>query len=398
MMDDRELEQLLSDIESDRVERKESAGDGEKIRQAICAFANDLPDHGQPGVIFVGVDDNGSLVNKPVTDQLLRTLADMRSDGNIVPIPTMVVGKRSLCGGDVAVMIVHPSDAPPVRYKGRTWIRVGPRRAIATTEEERRLAEKRRSRDLPFDLWPVRTAKVDDLDVDLFRRVYLPASLAAEVLEQNERSGEHQLLAMRFVSNEQPQCPTVLGLLVVGRSPADFLPGAYVQFLRLDGVELSDPIKSQSEIHGPLPDLLSRLDDVLKANIATATDIASESIELRRPDYPLAALQQIVRNAVMHRSYEATHAPVRMTWFRDRVEVHSPGGPFGQVNRSNFGQHGITDYRNPHLAAAMRNLGYVQRFGVGIQMARREMERNCNPPPEFLVEDSHVAVVLRGRE
>lgn len=44
---DDELEALLSDLESDLVERKESwKGDApEKARQAVCAFANDLPDH-----------------------------------------------------------------------------------------------------------------------------------------------------------------------------------------------------------------------------------------------------------------------------------------------------------------------------------------------------------------
>ena len=41
---DRELEKLLDDIESDRVERKQSfRGDTpKKARQAVCAFANDL--------------------------------------------------------------------------------------------------------------------------------------------------------------------------------------------------------------------------------------------------------------------------------------------------------------------------------------------------------------------
>ena len=48
-MNDVELEQLLDDIESDRAERKESsATDGDRIRQAICAFANDLPGHDKP--------------------------------------------------------------------------------------------------------------------------------------------------------------------------------------------------------------------------------------------------------------------------------------------------------------------------------------------------------------
>ena len=43
---DSELELLMSDLESDLVERKESAADGRKIRRNICAFANDLPGNG----------------------------------------------------------------------------------------------------------------------------------------------------------------------------------------------------------------------------------------------------------------------------------------------------------------------------------------------------------------
>jgi len=97
----------------------------------------------------------------------------------------------------------------------------------------------------------------------------------------------------------------------------------------------------------------------------------------------------------MHRTYEGTHAPVRITWFTDRIEIQNPGGPFGQVTRQNFGQPGVTDYRNPHLAEAMKNLGYVQRFGVGIPLARRELQRNSNPPLEFIVEDAHVLAIVR---
>ncbi len=393
-MDDQELQRLLRDLESDRVERKASLADTDRICEAICAFANDLPDHKLPGVLFVGASDDGSCAGFPITDRVLQTLADMRSNGNITPFPSMTVEKRALDGCEMAVVIVQPSDAPPVRYKGRTWIRVGPRRAVPTPEEERRLTEKRRARDLPFDLRPVPSATLQDLDVDLFRRVYLPSALAPEILEENLRSPEHQLAAMRFLTVDADHCPTTLGILVCGKDPREFIPGDYIQFLRIEGTELTDPIKDQKEIGGPLPDLLRILDETLRVHISVASNI-SQPIEMWSPDYPPVALQQIARNAVLHRTYEGTNAPVRITWFTDRVEIQSPGGPFGQVNRHNFGQPGITDYRNPHLAEAMKNLGYVQRFGVGIPIARRELAKNDNPPPEFVVEDAHVLVVLR---
>lgn len=394
-MTDAELEALMSDIESDHVERKESMSDGDRIRQAICAFANDLPGHGQPGVLFIGVNDEGDPVSLDITDQMLQNLASMRGDGNILPFPSIDVQKRVLKGHDVAVVIVHPSDAPPVRFKGVVWIRSGPRRGIANPDDERRLNEKRRFRDLPPEIRPLVSAGLDAIDELLFRRTYLPSAVAAEVVEENQRSIEHQLVASKFAHPGPPVCPTMLGVLAVGKTPTDWVPGAYVQFLRIDGTALGDPVRNQKEVRGPLPDLLDELEDLIKNNIQSSPDFTTGPVEVRTPDYPIVALQQIVRNAILHRSYENTNAPVRLYWFNDRVEIHNPGGPYGQVTRQNFGQPGAYDYRNPNLAAVMKELGYVQRFGYGITLARNEMEKNGNPPPEFQVEDAYVAVILR---
>ncbi len=398
-MRDHELEELLLDIESDRVERKSALSDPKRVRQAICAFANDLPNHQKPGLVFVGAHDDGSCAHLPITDDLLLRLANMRSEGTILPLPTMTVQKRELAGCELAVVIVEPSYAPPVRYRGRVWIRVGPRRAIASAEEERRLGEKRRAGDLPFDLRPVRAASLEDLDHDLFRRLYLPSALSPEIIEQNQRPLEAQLRSLRFAAQDVDTHPSITGMLVAGKDPTYFLPGAYVQFLRIAGTELGDPIQDQKEVHGPLPELFRRLDETFKAHISVALDVGNKVVDARHPDYPIVALQQLARNAVLHRTYEGTHTPVRITWFNDRIEIYNPGGPYGQVTAENFGQPGVTDYRNPHLAEAMKNLGYVQRFGVGIPLARREMKKNNNPPPEFTIplDQNHVLVTLRRR-
>lgn len=105
------------------------------------------------------------------------------------------------------------------------------------------------------------------------------------------------------------------------------------------------------------------------------TDVTSSPREIRRPDYPIIALQQLARNALLHRSYERTNAPVKTSWFSDCIEIHKPGGPNGQVTAQNFGQPGVTDYRNPHLAEAMKKLGYIQRVGPGITLARQETKK-----------------------
>jgi ATP-dependent DNA helicase RecG len=396
MLSDAELGALVRELESDRVERKASLSDSDRIREAICAFANDLPEHRLPGILFVGVNDNGTCARLAITDELLRTLAEMSRDGNILPFPVMAVQKKTLHGCDVAAVQVQPSDNPPVRYRGRTWIRVGPRRAIATAEEERRLTEKRRAGDLPFDLRPVPGATIDDLDLDLFSRDYLPAAIPPDILDLNERTPEQQLASMRFLTPDM-STPTTAGILVLGKDPLQWIPGDYIQFLRLAGTELTDPIQDQKQIDGPLPELLRSLDEILTAHIGVATEITGRPIEVRHPDYPIEALRQVARNAVLHRSYESTNAPVRFYWFADRIEIHNPGGPYGQVNQENFGKPGVTDYRNPQIGEAMKALGYVQRFGVGIPIARSELAKNGNPPLEFTVEPANVLVTVRRR-
>jgi ATP-dependent DNA helicase RecG len=394
-----ELLRLLADLESDQVERKESMRSGgdakDRICQAICAYANDLPDHRSTGVIFVGATDDGRPAGLSITDRLLLELADLRSQGRILPPPIMQVRTLDVDGQRVAVVEVEPSPSPPVKFNGQVWIRVGPRRAIATADDERRLAERRRSADLPFDARPAGGARISDLDLDLFTREYLPSVLTPEAAESNGRTVEQRLAALRLTTVDGT--PTNAGLLIIGIEPTTYLPGAYVQFLRVDGSDLSAPIIDERQLGTPLPSLLRDLDELLRLNIRTSVNIGEGLRDVRSPNYPLAALQQLTRNAVLHRSYDGTASPVRLTWYHDRVEIYSPGGPYGVVTVENFGQPGVTDYRNPVLAEAMGSLGYVQKFGAGLPIARRTLADNGNPPPEFSPDPSYVGVVIRER-
>jgi ATP-dependent DNA helicase RecG len=205
---------------------------------------------------------------------------------------------------------------------------------------------------------------------------------------------QQRLAALRLLTIEE--VPTCAGVLAAGYDPTRWLPGAYVQFLRLDGTDLTAPVKDEKVVDGTLLETLRQLDELLALNISTAVDFTSADRESRRPDYPLPALQQVVRNAIMHRAYEHTNSPVRISWFSDRVEIVSPGGPYGVVSVENFAT-GVTDYRNPTLAELMRGLGYVQRFGAGIPQTKKSLADNGNPEPRFEANPSHVGVTLRRR-
>ena len=389
---DGELEALMSDLESDLVERKESAADGRKIRRNVCAFANDLPGNGRPGVVLVGVRDNGSCASLPIDDDLLTRLANIHGAGDILPLPSMTVQKRVLKGCAVAVVSVAPSADTPVRYQGRVWVRVGPSVREGSVADERLLTERRRAADLPFDLRPAQGAQLGDLDQDWMRRHYLPSAIAPEVLERNARPIEHQLRSLRLVQGEKP---TWGAILAFGLDPQAFVPGAYVQFLRVDGPSITDPIRDQKQLKGGLGDVVRRLDELLDLNVSVRTQVAGVSQERQRPDYPADALRQLALNAVLHRSYEGTNTPVRIHWFSDRVEIASPGRLYGRMTRDNFGT-GDTDYRNPLLAEIMANLGFAQRFGLGVPLARKALAANGNPPPEFEFQQTLVVATVQA--
>jgi ATP-dependent DNA helicase RecG len=391
MLSDDRIRELLRNLEADNVERTVAIKDSDKIGEAICAFSNDLADRRTVGVLILGANDDGSCGNLNVTEQNQQTLLGFR-DGRIVPIPSYTVRKAVIDACELALVEVQPADNPPVRYRGRVCVRHGQRRGYATADEERRLSEKRIWGNLPFDHQPVKAASLEDLDLDRFRNEYLPQAIARDVLRENQRTIPDQLKALRLAGPDGT--PTSIGLLVVGRDPRRWIPGAYVQFLRVDGLTLSDPVKSQREISGPLSDILRELDELLRANINVATDL-STGVQLDHPDYPLGAMQELVRNAVIHRNYASSNAPTRVNWFSDRVEIWNPGGPYGQVTVDNFGEPYATDYRNPGVAEAAKVLGFAQRFGSGLQRARTELLRNGNPPPQLDPQANFVQATVR---
>ena len=388
-----ELRGLLTDLESERVERTESAGNTNKLAQAVAAFANDLAGTGLPGYLIVGAKDNGELAGLQVSDQLLQNLGALRSDGNIVPLPLIAVSRFSLDGGEVAVVEVQPSDLPPVRYKGQVWIRVGPRRGIASEQEERVLTEKRVSHARTFDAQPCRDSGLADLALDLFRYGYLTEAVSTEVLRENHRDIAAQLASLRFFDLRN-HCATNAGILLFGKNPLAWLPGAYVQFLRIDGRELADDVVLEKSLSGDLLTVLRELDLLTEVQLAQRPVPGSVLQERIESDYPAEAVRELLMNAVLHRSYEST-APVRYYWFQDRIEIQSPGGLYGEASPENFPHQ--TSYRNPVIAEAMKTLGFVNRFGRGVTRCQAALQKNGHRKADFHFEQNYVLAKIWGR-
>jgi len=165
---------------------------------------------------------------------------------------------------------------------GRCWVCNGPRRAQASPDEERRLTEKRRYADLPYDMRGVVGSSVDrDLDERSFEDDYLPCAVFPEALEENERERPDQMSALRLVALDG--LPTGTAILILGRDPGAWFPGAYVQFVRYNGTEVTDPIGDQKEVRGTLAHQLRQIDNLLKVNILTGMQFGERHRE--QPDY-----------------------------------------------------------------------------------------------------------------
>ena len=383
-----QLSVMLADLESDRVERTISTAKADKFAEAVCAFANDFPHHRQPGYLIVGAGDDGRPAGLKVTEDLLQSLAALRSDGNIQPMPALAVAKFSLEGGELAVVEVQPADLPPVRYRGKVWIRIGPRRGIASEQEERMLIERRVARARSFDALPCLESTLADLAEDRFRLVYLKRAVAEEVIAENHRPLKLQLASLRFFDVRQ-DCPTNAGVLVLADQPGYFLPGAYLQFVRYAGSEVDSDVVDEKRVMGDLRTMLQMLDLIIEVNLRQWPAPVSALREELRADYPRVAIREFLINAIMHRNYQS-NAPIRLLWFPDHIEISNPGGLYGEASPENFPY--AVDYRNPVIAEAIRVLGYANRFGQGVIRARKALELNGNPPPRFTLDPHRVAV------
>jgi ATP-dependent DNA helicase RecG len=388
-----ELRDLLARHETDRVEFTTSTNDTDKYAETVCAFANDLPGHRQPGYLIVGVDDRGRCAGVDISDTLLRNLAGLRDDGNVQPLPSLTVEKVVLSGCEVAVVTVQPSSLPPVRYKGRVCIRIGPRRGYATEQEERLLIERRIAHARTFDAQPCLGGALGDISLPLFLNDYRRQVIAPEVIDENNRPVEQQLASLRFFDLDR-HCPTIAGVVLFGLDVRRWLPGAYVQFLRVEGDSLAGDILNDRELSGDLLTVLRELDALVDAQLAQFPIPASTLTERTVESFPRVAVRELLMNAVMHRDYSST-APLRITWLSDRVEIQSPGGLYGEASPENFPRQ--TSYRNPIVAEALKGLGYVNRYGRGVIRAQESLAANGSPPAEFQFDAGYVLAIIRRR-
>ena len=237
------------------------------------------------------------------------------------------------------------------------------------------MTERRLSNIHTFDAMPCWGTAIDDLDVKLIKKEYLPIAVAKEILAEDKRSIEEQLTSLGFYDLRY-NCPTNAAIILFGLNPERHLHGSYVQYVRFKGKDRAGDIINEHKFSGNLCRELPKIDTFIETSIAQKRPIPVSVLrEETISKYPYWATRELLMNALMHRDYE-TNAPVLFYEYDDRIEVQNPGGLYGKVTPDNFPN--VSDYRNPLIAEAMKILGYVNRFSRGVTRVQKELHENGN--------------------
>jgi ATP-dependent DNA helicase RecG len=252
----------------------------------------------------------------------------------------------------------------------------------------------------PWDRRPCPNATVGDLDLLSLREGLQRMKLVdAERTVESYLSDTEQLHALL-----PPLCardpltgelrPRNFTVLLFGRHPQRFIPGAFAYYSRYPG---KDRAADYSERHEIVGSLLEQSDKLLRLLSQEATELVDKT-NLKNPDsyrYPMRALQEALGNMLAHRDY-CLYDPTRITSFVDRIEFLSPGAlPQGlSIDRVRRGKVS-PKWRNQSLAWIFIRLGLAQGEGQGLSTVRRELKAHGSPPPRYEADEVRVICTVK---
>jgi len=351
-----------------------------ELAQTLTALAN-----ARGGTLLLGVTRAGSV--RGVRD--VRAACDLALSAALLVAPPLVLPmpEEVEVGGRTLIAVRVPNGLPGVHaVDGRYLIRDGPRDRPLSLVEVHELMMQRGV--IRFETHVPADAGLEELDWDRVRQytdrlAYLPQADPQEALKQRACLG----------SRDGTLCPTHAGLLLFGRLPQRWIPGAAITAVRYVGSEISDDFVHE-EIGGPLADQIRKAEAFLRANSSQQVSLEG-LIREERPAYPADVLREVIVNAVAHRDYAIQGESIRISVFGDRIEVYSPGLLPGQVTVENIVDERFS--RNPVIVQVLADMGFIERLGYGIDRMLRLMHEAGQPAPRFEETAAGFRVTLYAR-
>jgi ATP-dependent DNA helicase RecG len=407
----------LSDLslrESEQTEWKENVADVEDAVATLCAFANDLQNLGG-GYLVCGAREARDLHGFPVLIRSGLTAARLKAvEGQILslcrervspPLAPRVEELPSETAERRVLVFLQPATGQAHSFRGgregaKHFVRVG----RSTLEARNGLLRDLLVRKGALEPWDRRVcAGAATADLDLLA---LRDALQRMGLYMAERGLEPLLAAGAQLSPFVPSLcvaepltgvvrPRNFAVLLFGREPQRFIPGAVSLYSRYPGRDRADPVATRHELAGTLLGQAARLGELLDAEVVTRFD----KDDLREPNtqkYPRRALHEAMINALAHRDYEVAD-PTRVVSYLDRVELTSPGALPTGLTLTGLRRGKVTPrWRNQSLAWFLNRLQLAQAEGQGIATIRATMKALGCPPPRFDASEAFVSCVLRA--
>lgn len=187
------------------------------------------------------------------------------------------------------------------------------------------------------------------------------------------------------------RCPTIGGFLLFGKDRLKHFPDAWIQAGRFTG-------KDRSSIQDHI-----ELTDMMPTAIETAIKFVRKHDELRadlrkirrvnRWSYPPDAVREAVVNAVVHADYAQQGSPIRISVFDDRLEIENPGLLSLGLTIEDIRQ-GVSKLRNRTIGRVLRELGFIEQWGSGIQRMFRTCREAGREDPRLEELGLHFRVTL----
>ena len=396
------IDELLhgNTVEWDRIELK-TAWNPEDIIHSLCAFANDI-NNWDGGYIVIGVDEeNGKAKLPPVglrpeqIDSIQKKLIELshkispayiplsqpyEKDGKLVLIIWAPAGDNRPYKAPVSLSDKKSEKAWYIRRKSVTS------RVKDGSGEERRLIEL--TARVPFDDRVNQLASLNDISLQLIQG-YLKEIMSGLYPEISKMAFTDLCKQMRIAKGPDEHLrPTNIGLLLFNEQPDNFFSGAKVELVihkENTGKDITEKIFT-----GPIQNQVRNALSFIKTNIIEEQVLkASNKPEaIRFYNYPFEALEEVLVNAIYHKSYERENS-VEVQIFPDRIEILNFPGPLPPINNEMLQKERVIarDYRNRRLGDFLKELKLTEGRGTGFPLIRHSLEENGSPPPIFETDD-----------
>lgn len=381
------MEKLQNSPEGQYLDRKSASLAPKELAKHISAFAN-----ADGGIIVLGIEDDGRITGlTPVQENSFRQApADFLQ---VLPEYQVECVSCNQKADNPKILLFHirPSSSDLIKFRnGEAYLRYGD--ASRKLSGEQLLALEYSKGIRRFEERIVEDAVMDDLDPDLIReyKKLLSPSIATEIDILKARG-------LIKVDGEKIKI-TVAAVLLFGKNPTQFLPGARFRFLRYEGTETgvgtNINIIKDITIEKPLPRLLEEAKQVLSVQMREFQQLDKDGKFKKIPEYPEFAWLEGVVNAVVHRDYSISGDHIRVSMYDDRIEFSSPGKLPSIVTVDNIKETRFS--RNPLIARVLTDFGWVRELNEGVKRIYLDMEAYFLEPPLFSEPGITVKLVLKN--